>query len=85
MTCHREWNTTPKLYMGNLEPTDTEEEIEAIFGRYGAIKQIWMSQDVTPGFAFVEFESEHDTNLAARALDGLIGKVLCEPLLKVHT
>jgi RNA recognition motif-containing protein len=76
MTCHREWDLTPKLYIGNLEPHEGETEVREIFSRYGTIKDIRMSGDeVVPGFAFIEFETEHQTMLAARALDGLVGKV----------
>ena len=47
-----------------------------IFGRYGEIKNVIMSKDVSPGWAFIEYTTEHMAMLAAKSLDGIIGKVL---------
>ena len=50
--------------------------LSEIFGRYGEIKNVIMSKDVSPGWAFIEYTTEHMAMLAAKSLDGIIGKVL---------
>ena len=53
-----------------------QELLTEIFGRYGAIKNVILSKDVSPGWAFIEYETEHMAMLAAKSLDGIIGKVI---------
>ena len=35
---NREWNLTPRVYVGNLEESSTEEQLEDIFTRYGKVR-----------------------------------------------
>ena len=75
MALHRDWDTEGKLFVHNLEDEDTEEMLTEIFGRYGEIKNVILSKDVSPGWAFIEYSTEHMAMLAAKSLDGIIGKV----------
>lgn len=63
-----------KLYVGNLERTVTEEELEALFGEHGEILEVAIITDratgESRGFAFVEFSSREDADEAKKALDG---------------
>ena len=58
-----------------MELTKLQEMLTEIFGRYGEIKNVKMSTDVSPGWAFIEYTSEYQAMLAAKSLDGIIGKV----------
>ena len=49
--------------------------LSEIFGRYGEIKNVILSKEVSPGWAFIEYSTEHMAMLAAKSLDGIIGKV----------
>jgi len=64
-----------KLYVGNLERTVTEEELEALFGEHGDILSVVIIKDrdsgVSRGFGFVEFESQQDAEEAKNALNEL--------------
>ena len=58
-----------KLYIGGLEKDTNENELEEAFGKYGAIKEIWVSRD-RPGFGFVTFESADCADEAVSHLNG---------------
>jgi RNA recognition motif-containing protein len=64
-----------KLYVGNLERTVTEEELEALCEEYGEIVSVVIIKDrdsgVSRGFGFVEFSSQQDAEDAKNALNGL--------------
>jgi len=63
-----------KLYVGNLERTVTQEELEAMFGEHGEILEVAIITDratgESRGFAFVEFSNSEDAENAKKALDG---------------
>jgi len=63
-----------KLYVGNLEKTVTEEELEALFGEHGDILSVAIIKDrisgESRGFGFVEFSSRDDAEDAKKALNG---------------
>ena len=63
-----------KLYVGNLERTVTEEELETLFGEHGEILSVVIIKDrasgESRGFGFVEFDSQQDAENAKNALNG---------------
>jgi RNA recognition motif-containing protein len=63
-----------KLYVGNLERTVTEEELETLFGEYGDILSVAIIKDrasgESRGFGFVEFSNQQDAEEAKDALNG---------------
>ncbi|MBM3240998.1 RNA-binding protein [Candidatus Poribacteria bacterium] len=63
-----------KLYVGNLEKTVTEEELEALFGEQGDILSVAIIKDrisgESRGFGFVEFANRDDAEKAKNALNG---------------
>lgn len=65
----REWSLDCKVYIGNLPEGASKTEIEALFNKYGPLKNVWVARN-PPGFAFVEFEDPRDAEDAVRALDG---------------
>lgn len=62
-----------------MRAANLQEMLSEIFGRYGEIKKVTMSKDVSPGWAFIEYVTEHMAMLAAKSLDGIIGKVKESP------
>lgn len=73
----REWDLKCKVYVGNLGSSCSKTEIENAFGKYGALRNVWVARN-PPGFAFVEFEDSRDAEDAVRALDGTW--VTCNPI-----
>uniref|UniRef100_A0A6P7EZA6 RNA-binding protein 1-like isoform X2 n=1 Tax=Diabrotica virgifera virgifera TaxID=50390 RepID=A0A6P7EZA6_DIAVI len=69
MSRHREWELSCKVYVGNLGSSASKHEIEAAFGKYGPLRNVWVARS-PPGFAFVEFEDTRDAEDAVRGLDG---------------
>ena len=63
-----------KIYVGNLPFTSSQEDLEALFGRHGAVASVNVITDRETGrprgFAFVEMEVASEADDAIRALDG---------------
>lgn len=62
------------IYVGNLSYQVTQEDILAVFGEYGNVKQVQIPTDRETGrprgFCFVEMSSEAEETAAIDALDG---------------
>ena len=62
-----------KIYVGRLPYSTTEEDLQKLFSEYGNVvsAQVIKDRDTgqSKGFAFVEMESESDTQAAIKALD----------------
>jgi RNA recognition motif-containing protein len=63
-----------KLYVGNL-PYDTgENELQELFGPFGAIESVRVMRDMATGrargFAFVEMGTDEEAQAAAAGLNG---------------
>merc|ERR1711959_335211 len=58
-----------KVYVGNLDHSVDERDIDDVFGKFGRISGIWIARK-PPGFAFVTFEDDRDAEDAVRDLDG---------------
>lgn len=69
-----------KIYVGDLLANVRRDELEAEFGQFGRIKDIWIAQN-PPGFAFVEYEEEKDAEKAVREMDG---KSVCGTRVRVE-
>jgi RNA recognition motif-containing protein len=63
-------NNNCKLYVGNLDPSVTEEDIRVVFDDYGDIEAVDVIMDPNTGepkgFAFVTFVNEEDAAKAER-------------------
>jgi len=63
-----------KLYVGNLEYTVTQEDLETLFAEHGQIISVSIATDRYSGrprgFAFVEFANNEDAQKAKQALNG---------------
>jgi cold-inducible RNA-binding protein len=63
-----------KLYVGNLEFTVTEQELETLFSEHGEILSTTVVRDRysgrSRGFGFVEFATQEEANRAKHALNG---------------
>jgi len=57
-----------KLYVGNLDYSVTNEELEELFSNYGKVGQVTIIEG--KGFGFVEMSSQLEAEKAKRALDG---------------
>ncbi len=72
------------LFVGNLPPEATEDEIKELFSQYGNVRKIELPRDIfsgrNKGFAFVDMEG-HEARAAMSALDG---KPFKDKMLKVR-
>ncbi len=57
-----------KLYVGNLDYSATNEQLEELFSKYGKVNQV----DIIPGrgFGFVEMSDPSEAGKAKDELDG---------------
>ncbi|MDJ0536975.1 MAG: RNA-binding protein [Xenococcaceae cyanobacterium MO_207.B15] len=62
------------IYVGNLDYSIEQEDLNEVFGEYGKVKRVHIPTDRETGrvrgFAFVEMESDMDEDKAISALDG---------------
>ena len=56
-----------KLYVGNLDYSLKNEDLEELFKEYGTVKNCFIVKG--KGFGFVEFETEEEASKAKDALD----------------
>lgn len=72
------------LFVGNIAPQATENDIMSLFGEFGTVRKLKMPRDIfsgkCKGFAFVDMEG-HEARAAMAALDG---KSFMENSLKVR-
>ncbi|HAL61967.1 MAG TPA: RNA-binding protein [Chloroflexi bacterium] len=65
---------TKKLYVGNLDYTVTEQDLETLFSEHGEVLSTTVVKDRysgrSKGFAFVEFANNEDAQKAKQALNG---------------
>jgi len=59
-----------KLFVGNLNYAITFEQVEALFSRYGEIKEIKMNEGAR--FAIVEMCKQSEAEIAKKELHGVI-------------
>lgn len=57
-----------KVYVGNLGSRCPKQELESEFAHYGRLRNVWVARN-PPGFAFVEYENDHDADVAVRYLN----------------
>lgn len=57
-----------KLYVGNLNYSVTNEQLEALFSNHGEVKQVNIIE--YRGFGFVEMSNPSDAQKAKEALNG---------------
>lgn len=69
-----------RVYVGNLDPLVTQQEMEEEVRRFGVTTSVWVARS-PPGFAFIEFEETAD---AQACIDGLNGVRLGNQDCKVH-
>ena len=73
-----------RMFVGNLAPETTENELTAVFNGFGKVRSIKLMQDVfsgkCKGFGFIEMEG----NEARAAIAGLNGKDLRGQPMKVN-
>ncbi len=62
------------IYVGNLVYDVRSEDLEEVFGEYGAVKRVSLPTDRETGkprgFAFVDMESDDQEAVAIETLDG---------------
>jgi len=72
------------LFVGNIAPQATEDDIKALFAEYGTVRKLELPRDIfsgrNKGFAFVDMEGHE----ARAAMAGLNGKSFMSNNLKVR-
>lgn len=72
------------LFIGNLAPETTEEELSELFSGFGTVRKIELPRDIfsgrNKGFAFIDMEG-HEARAAMAALNG---KAFKDKMLKVR-
>jgi RNA recognition motif-containing protein len=72
------------LFIGNLAPEATEEELTELFAGFGTVRKIELPRDIftgrNKGFAFIGMEGHE----ARAAMAGLNGKPFKDKMLKVR-
>ena len=56
------------MYVGNLDPKTTKEQLDDAFRPVGKLKNVWVARR-PPGFAFVEYEDPRDAEDAVTKLN----------------
>ena len=73
-----------KLFVGNLAPQATEEEVTALFSEFGKVRKLELPRDIfsgrNKGFALVSMEGHE----ARAAMHGLNGKLFMDNNLKIR-
>jgi RNA recognition motif-containing protein len=73
------------IFVGNLDFAVTEDQLKAVFARYGAVESVTIVSDrdngQPRGFAFVEMATAEQAEDAIRSLDG---SALNERTLRVN-
>jgi cold-inducible RNA-binding protein len=73
------------IYVGNLDYSTPEDQLQSLFAAYGAVKTVTAVMDRDTGqprgFAFVEMPNDEE---AAKAIAGLDGKAIGGRNLKVN-
>ncbi|KDD72583.1 hypothetical protein H632_c3166p0 [Helicosporidium sp. ATCC 50920] len=57
-----------KVYVGNLSPNITEQEISDEFTKFGSVASVWVARNPA-GFAFVQYEELRDAEDAVEKLN----------------
>jgi len=61
------------LFVGNIAPQATEEQLNALFSEFGKVRKLELPRDIfsgrNKGFAFVDMEG-HEARAAMSALNG---------------
>jgi RNA recognition motif-containing protein len=69
----REQALMKTLFVGNIAPGATENDIKDLFSEYGTVRKLEMPRDIftgkCKGFAFVDMEG-HEARAASAVLDG---------------
>eukprot|EP00191_Tetraselmis_sp_GSL018_P014670 CAMPEP_0177588776 /NCGR_PEP_ID=MMETSP0419_2-20121207/6416_1 /TAXON_ID=582737 /ORGANISM="Tetraselmis sp., Strain GSL018" /LENGTH=238 /DNA_ID=CAMNT_0019079017 /DNA_START=119 /DNA_END=837 /DNA_ORIENTATION=+ len=63
-----------RVYVGNLDPRVTEQELEDQFTRFGTLRSVWVARK-PPGFAFLDYNDPRDAEDAVREINGKYGGV----------
>lgn len=73
-----------KLFISNLAPAASEENVSELFSEYGKVRSIRLAADVFTGkcrgFGFIEMEGHE----ARAAIAGLDGKTFCDKQIRVR-
>ena len=67
-TAEKKFNGRARLYVGNLAPEVTEEQLKEILGQYGPVGESFFNGD--KHFAFMRMETRADAEKAKKELDG---------------
>jgi len=71
-----------KAYVGNLDPSVTQEHIFSLFSTFGTLDKVMLQTDpstgVSKGFCFLSYRDAKDANLAIQTMSGqsLVGRPL---------
>ena len=70
------------IFVGNLSPDTTEEDLQQAFSAFGQVKNVTVIKDMfsreSKGFGFVEIQSKAEAQAAINGLNGTLlkGKAL---------
>lgn len=82
--CYRSNAPLKKIFVGNLSPETSEQQLHDLFAGFGTVRSVKMPIDIfsrkSRGFAFIEMEGHE----ARAAVDNLNGQELGGQTLKVN-
>lgn len=65
-----------KVYVGNLDPSVSQQAIFAIFSKFGHLEKVVLQRDpntgVSRGFAFLSYKDPKDANLAIQTMSAQV-------------
>lgn len=64
MRHHSEFSLNCKVYVANVAVIAPREDLEFFFNKFGGVKNFWMPDNPSDGYAYIEYGNPHDASHA---------------------